>query len=125
MGKLVLYFQIYSTFGCMSVLFNTLLTPIRVWSEIVNPVSTSVAYFYYYGHVVHFTFGAMTIIQSFVVRIMISCIWKRPSPLEDEFFQLFFCLFNIMLSFLFGSLQLITKEGGFLLFRYAYLNYKK
>ena len=88
-----------------------------MWSVLITPLWTALAYFYYYVRITVIYHIYFVVIESFGLRLLVDRVWKRPPPLNDEFFSVFLTIVNFVLGFWLCNQQLATWERGPIIYR--------
>ena len=88
-----------------------------MYIQLVGPVWSILAYFYYFGRVAVVSHVVLVVAETFLIRLLIDKAWKRLPPISDEFFAFFLPILNLLFGIWIAWQQLATNERGVLIYR--------
>ncbi len=104
--------QLY-TFGWASLLTTYLINgPLVIWNIGIGSLNPILAYVFNFARMTYKFNLNFLLVEAWILRMSIVWIWKRPPPIQEDFFAIFLPTLNIVIGFWFSWILFLTGERG-------------
>ncbi len=95
-----MYFQLQTNGWTFSLVISSIIWAIPVSFHVTDSSNPFLAYVAFIGARSYLVYASLDIFEAIVFRLIVELIWKRVPPVNEDFFQVFLGVLNLLISIL-------------------------